>query len=53
MEKSRTKIRTTIFSFDVYSYSVNDILAHTIQSLSVEAKANAENAKVEIVVMMN
>ena len=37
------------FSFDVYSYSVNDILAHTIQSLSVEAKANAENAKVEIV----
>lgn len=37
------------FSFDVYSYSVNDILAHTIQSLSVEAKANAENAKEEIV----
>lgn len=37
------------FSFDVYSYAVNDILAHTIQSLSVEAKANAENAKVEIV----
>lgn len=37
------------FSFDAYSYSVNDILAHTIQSLSVEAKANAENAKVEIV----
>lgn len=37
------------FSFDMYSYSVNDILAHTIQSLSVEAKANAENAKVEIV----
>lgn len=37
------------FSFDVYSYSVNDILAHTIQSLSVEAKANTENAKVEIV----
>lgn len=37
------------FSFDVYSYSVNDILAHTIQSLSVEAKANVENAKVEIV----
>lgn len=37
------------FSFDVYSYSVNDILAHTIQSLSVEAKANAENAKAEIV----
>ena len=37
------------FSFDVYSYSVNNILAHTIQSLSVEAKANAENAKVEIV----
>lgn len=37
------------FSFDVYSYSVNDILAHTIQSLSVEAKANAENAKVEII----
>ena len=37
------------FSFDVYSYSVNDILAHTLQSLSVEAKANAENAKVEIV----
>lgn len=37
------------FSFDVYSYSVNDILAHTIQSLSVEAKVNAENAKVEIV----
>lgn len=37
------------FSFDVYSYSVNDILAHTIQSLSVAAKANAENAKVEIV----
>lgn len=37
------------FSFDVYSYSVNDILAHTIQSLSIEAKANAENAKVEIV----
>ena len=33
----------------MYSYSVNDILAHTIQSLSVEAKANAENAKVEIV----
>lgn len=37
------------FSFDVYSYAVNDILAHTIQSLSVEAKANAENAKVEII----
>lgn len=37
------------FSFDVYSYSVNDILAHTIQSLSVEAKANAENARVEII----
>lgn len=37
------------FSFDVYSYVVNDILAHTIQSLSVEAKANAENAKVEII----
>lgn len=37
------------FSFDVYSYSVNDILAHTIQSLSVEAKANDENAKVEII----
>ena len=37
------------FSFDVYSYAVNNILAHTIQSLSVEAKANAENAKVEII----
>ena len=33
----------------MYSYAVNDILAHTIQSLSVEAKANAENAKVEII----
>lgn len=37
------------FSFDVYSYSVNDILSHTIQSLNVEAKANDENAKVEII----
>lgn len=37
------------FSFDVYSYSAKDILSHTIQSLSVETKANAENAKVEII----
>ena len=37
------------FSFDVYSYSVNDILAHTIQSLNVEAKTNDENANVEII----
>lgn len=37
------------FSFDVYSYTVKDILTHTIQSLNVDAKANAENAKIEIV----
>lgn len=52
VNENREKVELKLepqFSFDVYSYSVNDILAHTIQSLSVEAKANAENAKVEIV----